>query len=101
VRWASDEDVVLVIRGKTVRGWLLNFSQGGLRVVIASDCLADCELDLVGFSVVWKFDNDTSREARVVWSQPGNAGVVLGMALHPLSARSGRGELEAQDACNR
>jgi hypothetical protein len=84
-RWASDEQVVLYIEGTVARGWLLNFSQSGCRVLVDLDCLASIPLlDLVGFAVIvrlGKRESKAAKAARVVWSRPGNGGAVMGLAF--------------------
>lgn len=66
--------VVVHCGGRSVNGWALNLSRGGLRAIL------ECSID-IGERVDLIIGEEPSRPARVVWTRDEKDGAIVGMAF--------------------
>lgn len=72
---ASDRVLFQLPDGRTVEGWMLNVSRGGLRAIVEDPLERDVEVDvLIGEAL-------TGRPARIVWVKAEKGGSVVGVAF--------------------
>ena len=74
-RRAVSESVVFYANDKTVEGWALNISNGGLRAVLEGEGVA------VGDELEVAVGDAARRAARVVWVRPSKGGAIVGFAF--------------------
>lgn len=74
-RTPANDPVTFTAEGRTVDGWTLNRSAGGLRVVLEDEVtVGECFVASVG-------ESGGARPVRVVWVRSAKGGIVAGVAF--------------------